>query len=62
MWQELRPALDRELARLPAKYRVPLLTCDLEGKTRKEAAVQLGWPEGTVASRLARRGGCWPAG
>ena len=44
MWEELRPVLDRELARLPDKYRVPLLACDLEGKTRKEAASQLGWP------------------
>jgi len=28
--------------------------CDLEGKTRKEAALNLGCAEGTVASRLAR--------
>src|SRR5207249_2514542 len=28
--------------------------CDLEGNTRKEAAEQLGWPEGTLSSRLAR--------
>jgi RNA polymerase sigma factor (sigma-70 family) len=54
VWAELRPVLDQELARLPDKYRVPLLTCDVEGKTRKEAAAQLGWPEGTVASRLSR--------
>jgi hypothetical protein len=27
--------------------------CDLESKPRKEAARQLGWPEGTLSSRLA---------
>jgi RNA polymerase sigma factor (sigma-70 family) len=53
-WADLRLALDQELERLPDKYRAVIVLCDLEGKTRKEAAQQLGWAEGTVASRLVR--------
>jgi RNA polymerase sigma factor (sigma-70 family) len=53
LWDEVRPLLDQELSRLPDKYRVVIVLCDLEGKTRKEAARQLRCPEGTVASRLA---------
>ena len=51
---DLQSVLDEELSRLPDHYRGVIVLCDLEGMTRKEAARQLGIPEGSVASRLAR--------
>jgi RNA polymerase sigma factor (sigma-70 family) len=51
---DLRRQLDEELGRLPDKYRTVILLCDVQGKSRPEAARQLRLPEGTVASRLAR--------
>jgi RNA polymerase sigma factor (sigma-70 family) len=51
-WRELREVLDAELARLPERYRAPLLLCYLEGQTQDEAARQLGWKKRTVKARL----------
>jgi RNA polymerase sigma factor (sigma-70 family) len=50
----LAECLDRELSRLPKKYRIPIALCELEGKTHRQAADQLGWPIGTVSARLSR--------
>src|SRR5262249_14366616 len=52
--EDLRELLDRTLAGLPDRYREVVVLCDLEGKGRKEVARELGCPDGTVASRLAR--------
>ena len=51
---DLLPILDEELNRLPQRYRAALVACELEGKSRREAARELGIPEGTLSTHLAR--------
>ncbi len=51
---ELRLIVAEELARLPEKYRAPVLLCDMEGLTYDAAARRLGCPAGTVGIRLMR--------
>jgi RNA polymerase sigma factor (sigma-70 family) len=46
--------IQEELNRLPARYRLPLILCYLEGRTQVEAAHTLGWSAGTVRGRLER--------
>ena len=51
---ELRPALHEELARLPAKIRLPIVLCYLEGRTHMQAAAELRCGEATLRRRLAQ--------
>jgi RNA polymerase sigma factor (sigma-70 family) len=52
-WADLQPVLDAELARLPDKYRIPVVLCDLEGRPQREVARELRLPPATLANRLA---------
>src|SRR5581483_9146116 len=47
-------ALDREVDRLPARYREAFILCHVEGRPHEDAARELGCPLGTLHSRLAR--------
>jgi RNA polymerase sigma factor (sigma-70 family) len=70
--RELLAVLDEELHQLPSYHRAPLTLCYLEGRTRDQAARQLGWSLPTLKhrlaqgrerlrDRLARRGAALPA-
>jgi RNA polymerase sigma factor (sigma-70 family) len=50
---DIGPLIHEEVGRLPEKYRAAIVLCYLEGLTHDQAAGQLGWPVGTVRSRLA---------
>ncbi len=52
--RELWAALHEEIARLPEKYRGPVLLCHLGGMTHERASAQLNCPAGTVGVRLMR--------
>jgi RNA polymerase sigma factor (sigma-70 family) len=50
---DLLSALHEEIARLPEKYRLAVVHCDLEGMTQAQAAGQLHWSRRTLQHRLA---------
>ena len=51
---DLAEVVHQELDRLPEQFRGAVLVCDLEGLTQEQAAQRLGWPLGTLQSRLSR--------
>jgi RNA polymerase sigma factor (sigma-70 family) len=53
--RELCAALEEEVGRLPEKYRAPFFLCHVEGRTRDQAAGQLGYSVRTL-QRLLERG------
>jgi RNA polymerase sigma factor (sigma-70 family) len=50
----VRHLIDLEVQRLPAKYRAAIVACYVEGRTNRDAARILGWPLGTLVTRLNR--------
>lgn len=48
------PVFHEEIDRLADRFRKPVVLCGLAGLTTAQAARRLGWPVGTVRSRLAR--------
>jgi RNA polymerase sigma factor (sigma-70 family) len=50
--RELLAVVDEELHRLDDRHRAALVLCYLEGKTRDQAAAQLGWSLTTLQRRL----------
>jgi RNA polymerase sigma factor (sigma-70 family) len=53
-WNDLRQVLDDEVQQMPEKFRLPILLCHLQGRTREEAARQLGCSAGAVKGMLER--------
>ena len=51
------PAILEEVDDLPERDRAPLMLCLLDGLTHEEAATRLGWPVGTVKTRVRRAKG-----
>jgi RNA polymerase sigma factor (sigma-70 family) len=54
VWDDLAVVIHEEVSRLPQRYRDAVVLCLVEGLTHDGAARRLGWPVGTVESRLAR--------
>ena len=54
---DIRSVLAEELGKLAHSLQAVIVLCDVEGSSHEEAARRLGWPIGTVKSRLSRARG-----
>ncbi len=54
MNKEIRRVVESGLKQLPSHYRMAVLLSDIEGFTYREISEIMGWPLGTVMSRLSR--------
>src|SRR5579871_2464202 len=52
--REMLGLIDTEIRALREAYRLPVVLCDLEGRTQEEAAAMLGWTTGSLRNRLVR--------
>ena len=52
--RELLTAIEDEIARLPERYRLPLILCYLDGLSKRQAADRLGLSVGAFCGRLDR--------
>jgi RNA polymerase sigma factor (sigma-70 family) len=52
--EELGRVIHQEVNRLPARYRLVVVLCDLQSETYETAAARLRVPVGTIRSRLSR--------
>ncbi len=52
--REIWSEIDAEVARLPAKFRTPIVLCYFEGLTHDQAAERMSCPVGTVRSRMTK--------
>ncbi len=57
---DLARVLDEELDRLPTRFRLPVVLCEVHERTVAQAAAELGLPVGTLASRLSGGRGSRP--
>ncbi|WP_435021406.1 RNA polymerase sigma factor [Tundrisphaera sp. TA3] len=53
-WDDLGKTVREELDTLPEAYRIPLELCYLRGQSHEQAATALGWPLGTLKTRILR--------
>ncbi len=53
-WATLMATVHEEIQQLPDLERTAFVLCELEGVRQLDAAVQLGWPLGTLSGRLCK--------